>query len=159
MKNGNDQIRKAFIFCLYTGLRFCDIIRLKYSDLDIHYKMLTFRQSKTNRHAHIPLRDDLLNMIFDNHGKIKGDSLIFNLPSHPTCMKELRRWTDAAGIDKHITWHCARHTFATNILKNGADVRVTASLLGHRSLRYVERYTRVIDQNKLQAINSLPALF
>lgn len=159
VKNENKQIRKAFIFSLYTGLRFCDIIQLKYSDFDLLNKMLTFRQSKTRRQAHIPLREDLLLTIFGRNKETRTDSLVFKLPSHPTCMKELRRWTAAAGINKHITWHCARHTFATNILKNGADVRVTASLLGHRSLRYVERYTRVIDQNKMQAINSLPPLF
>ena len=159
VRNGNEQIRKAFIFSLYTGLRFCDIIQLKYSDFDLLNKMLTFRQSKTRRQAHIPLREDLLLTIFGRNKETGTDSLVFKLPSHPTCMKELRRWTAAAGINKHITWHCARHTFATNILKNGADVRVTASLLGHRSLRYVERYTRVIDQSKMQAINSLPPLF
>ena len=52
----------------------------------------------------------------------------------------------------------ARHTFATNILKNGADVRVVSDLLGHSSLKYVEIYTRAIDKKKIQAVNSLPAL-
>ena len=83
---------------------------------------------------------------------------LFILPSHPTCLKALRTWTKEAGISKHITWHCARHTFATNILKNGADVRVVSDLLGHSSLKYVEIYTRAIDKKKIQAVNSLPAL-
>lgn len=154
------DVRRAFLFCLYTGIRFCDVITLRYSDFDLPNGFLTFEQSKTkgrSRHSrvHIPLRKDLIELI----GKQQDNGLVFPLPSHPTCLKELRRWTEAAGITKHITWHCARHTFATNILKNGADIRVVADLLGHSGLRYVERYTRAIDEQKFKAVNTLPPLF
>lgn len=155
----NDNIRRAFIFCLYTGLRFCDVYELKYSNLDIPNQLLSFIQSKTGRYAHIPLRSDLIQLTIQSQDTSISEDRLFHLPSHPTCLKELRKWTKAAGINKHITWHSARHTFATNILKNGADIRVVASLLGHRSLRYVERYTRAIDAKRYDAVNSLPSLF
>ena len=155
----NPDIRNAFIVSLYTGLRYCDVRNLKYSDIDFSNKLLTVNQSKTRRRCanslvHIPLRDDIIQLIAAP-GK---DTKLFSLPSHPTCLKALRIWTKEAGISKHITWHCARHTFATNILKNGADVRVVADLLGHSSLKYVEIYTRAIDRKKIQAVNSLPPL-
>lgn len=158
-RNENSHIRNAFIFSLYTGLRFCDVRKLKYSDADFTNRILTVNQAKTqgisaNSIVHIPLRDDLIALI----GVSTKDGFIFKLPSHPTCLKALREWTSEAGIHKHITWHCARHTFATNILKNGADVRVVAELLGHSSLKYVERYTRAIDKRKIQAIDSLPPI-
>lgn len=153
---GNTEVRKAFIFCLYTGLRFSDVSNLKYSNIDRDNRLLSFTQSKTQGHVHIPLRDDMMQLTLKDC--MRPDQKIFKLPSHPTCMKELRRWTAETGISKHITWHCARHTFASNILMNGADVRVTAALLGHSSLRYVERYTRAVDHKKYQAVNSLPAL-
>lgn len=152
----NTEIRKAFVFCLYTGLRFSDVINLTYSNIDRHNRLLSFRQTKTQGYVHIPLRDDIMELTLKD--SLRPHQKIFLLPSHPTCMKELRRWTAETGISKHITWHCARHTFASNILMNGADVRVTASLLGHSSLRYVERYTRAIDHKKYQAVNSLPTL-
>lgn len=163
-ENERQEVRRAFLFCLYTGIRFCDVKSLRYSDFDLSNRMLSFEQSKTkgrSRHSrvHIPLRDDLLKLIPARRDDSRNTDIVFPLPSHPTCLKELRRWTMAAGIRKHITWHCARHTFATNILKNGADVKVVADLLGHSGLRYVEKYTRAVDEKKIKAINTLPPLY
>lgn len=105
------------------------------------------------------MRPDLLAMIGtpESNGKTKGDP-IFNLPSHTMCLKALSRWTKRAGIDKHITWHCARHTFATQILTNGANIIVAKELLGHSSTRYTEIYTRAVDAKKKEAVNSLPSI-
>jgi site-specific recombinase XerD len=74
------------------------------------------------------------------------------------CLKALGRWVKRAGIDKHITWHCARHSFAVNILNNGANIKVVSSLLGHSGLKHTEKYTRAVDSLKKQAIDSLPEL-
>ena len=153
--SGNIEVRKAFIFCLYTGLRFSDVMNLTYSNIDRQNMLLSIRQSKTQGQVHIPLREDILQLTVGTGSLYQK---VFRLPSHPTCMKELQKWTSETGISKHITWHCARHTFASNILMNGADVRVTASLLGHSSLCYVERYTRAVDHKKYQAINTLPSV-
>ena len=154
-------IRRAFIFSLYTGIRFCDIKDLTFENVDFANNRLEFEQSKTKGHSQncrvtIPLRADLLELIGKPVRSKK--ERIFDLPSHTMCLKALRHWTARAGIDKHITWHCARHSFATNILTNGANVKVVADLLGHSGLSYVERYTRAIDEKKQEAINSLPSL-
>ena len=73
-------------------------------------------------------------------------------------LKALRHWVQPAGIDKHITWHCTRHSFAVNILNNGANIKTVSSLLGHSSLKHTEKYTRAVDGLKEAAINSLPPL-
>ncbi len=160
----NPDIRRAFILSLYTGIRFCDVKELRYSDVDYTNSILTFEQAKTSGHSsasrvYMPIRADLLQVIStpEESGKSKAD-LIFNLPSHTMCLKALRHWTARAGIDKHITWHCARHSFATNILTNGANIKVVATLLGHAGLRYVEKYTRALDEAKTAAVNSLPEI-
>ena len=57
-----------------------------------------------------------------------------------------------------ITFHCARHSFAVNILNNGANIKTVASLLGHSGLKHTEKYTRAVDKLKEEAINSLPGL-
>ena len=62
------------------------------------------------------------------------NQLIFPLPSHTMCLKALRHWIARAGIEKHITWHCVRHSFAVNQLNNGANIKTIASLLGHAGL-------------------------
>ena len=93
----------------------------------------------------------------EDSGKGKED-LIFDLPTYESCCKSVRRWVKRAGIDKHISWHCARHSFAVNILNNGANIKTVASLLGHSGLKHTEKYTRAVDKLKENAINSLPEL-
>ena len=107
-------------------------------------------------HVEIPLSKTLLNLIGEEpeHGHRKD--LIFKLPSHTSCLKGLRVWTEKAGIKKHITWHCGRHSFAVNILNNGANIKTVSSLLGHSSLQMTEKYMHAIDKLKEDAINSLP---
>lgn len=151
----------AFILCLYCGLRFCDVKDLIYKNIDYTNRLLKFEQNKTKGHsAHsgviIPLNDGLLSLI----GEAPEDlsSSIFNLPSYESCSKSVKRWVKCAGINKHISWHCARHSFAVNILNNGANIKTVASLLGHSGLKHTEKYTRAVDKLKTEAINSLPEL-
>lgn len=157
------NIRRAFIFCLYCGLRWCDVKDLTYANVDRANRLLKFEQAKTKGHSNasgvvIPLNDGLLRLI--GHPSREGDrsELIFPLPSHTMCLKALRHWVERAGISKHITWHCARHSFAVNILNNGANIKTVASLLGHSGLKHTEKYTRAVDSLKEAAINSLPEL-
>ncbi len=86
------------------------------------------------------------------------NELIFPLPSHTMCLKALKRWVARAGIEKHITWHCARHSLAVNVLNNGANIKTVADILGHAGLKHTEKYTRAVDSLKEAAINSLPEL-
>lgn len=183
----NPNIRRAFIFCLYCGLRFCDVKDLTFANVDFSNRLLKFEQNKTKGHSNasgviIPLNEALLGLIGSPSAapvvdpeeltaqQAKGaqkpakgakapalqDQLIFPLPSHTMCLKALRHWTERAGIAKHITWHCARHSFAVNLLNNGANIKTVASLLGHSGLKHTEKYTRAIDSLKQDAINSLP---
>lgn len=161
--NENPEIRRAFAFCLFTGIRFCDVIKLKYKNVDFSNRILSFNQSKTTGHSAasgvvIPLNDNLISILESSTGENEPSDLIFHLPSHTMCLKALSRWTKRAGINKHITWHCARHSFAVNILNNGANIKTVASLLGHSGLKHTEKYTRAVDSLKEAAINSLPIL-
>lgn len=158
-----ENVRNAFIFCLYTGMRFCDVKDLRYLNIDYANKLLRFEQDKTKGHSArswvtIPLNDGFIHLVGrPKEGETK-ESLVFNLPSYESCCKSVKRWVKRAGIDKHISWHCARHSFAVNILNNGANIKTVASLLGHSGLKHTEKYTRAVDKLKEDAINSLPAL-
>lgn len=159
----NPNIRRAFIFCLYCGLRFCDVKDLTFANVDFSNKLLKFEQNKTKGHSVnsgvvIPLNDGILKLIGEPSSPDNRDELIFTLPSYEMCLKALKRWVKRAGINKHISWHCARHSFAVNILNNGANIKTVASLLGHSGLKHTEKYTRAIDSLKQDAINSLPEL-
>ncbi|WP_369699089.1 tyrosine-type recombinase/integrase [uncultured Duncaniella sp.] len=77
------------------------------------------------------------------------------VPHYNICNLYLRKWVKAAGIRKKITWHCARHSFAVNVLTKGANIKTVSSLLGHTSIKMTERYLHVVDSLKQDAINSL----
>lgn len=158
-----ENVRNAFIFCLYTGMRFCDVKDLRYSSIDYANKLLRFEQDKIKGHSArswvtIPLNDGLIRLVGKPDEGETRESLIFNLPSYESCCKSVKRWVKRAGIEKHISWHCARHSFAVNILNNGANIKTVASLLGHSGLKHTEKYTRAVDKLKEDAINSLPEL-
>lgn len=162
-KKQNQEIRRAFIFCLYTGLRFCDVRDLTFANVDYSNRLLKFEQNKTKGHSAnsgvvIPLNDGLINLIGQPINLENRSEIVFKLPSYEMCLKSLDRWVKSAGITKHISWHCARHSFAVNILNNGANIKTLASLLGHSGLKHTEKYTRAVDGLKQDAINSLPQL-
>ncbi|KAA6317100.1 Tyrosine recombinase XerD, partial [termite gut metagenome] len=159
----NSEVRRAFIFCLYCGLRFCDVKDLTFRNIDYSNRLLKFEQNKTKGHSAssgvvIPLNEGLLSLIGTPAEEGNLDSLVFTLPSYESCCKSVKRWVKRAGINKHISWHCARHSFAVNILNNGANIKTVASLLGHSGLKHTEKYTRAVDKLKEDAINSLPEL-
>ena len=162
-ENENPNIRRAFVFCLYSGLRFCYVKDLTFANVDYSNKLLKFEQNKTKGHSAssgvvIPLNDDLLRLIGNPETPNDRDENIFKLPTYESCSKSLKRWVKRSGINKKISWHCARHSFAVNILNNGANIKTVASLLGHSGLKHTEKYTRAIDSLKQDAINSLPKL-
>lgn len=159
----NPNIRRAFIFCLYCGLRYCDVKDLTFANVDFSNKLLKFEQNKTKGHSAssgvvIDLRDDVLTLIGKPSSPDKRDEPIFPLPSYEMCLKALKRWVKRAGINKHISWHCARHSFAVNLLNNKVNIKTLASLLGHSGLKHTEKYTRAIDSLKKEAVYSLPEL-
>lgn len=161
--NESSTVRRAFIFCLYCGLRFCDVKDLTYKNIDYSNKLLKFEQNKTKGHSAnsgvvIPLSNSLLSVIGEPPANANLDTHIFDLPSYESCCKSVKRWVKRAGINKHISWHCARHSFAVNILNSGANIKTVSSLLGHSGLKHTEKYTRAVDKLKEDAINSLPEL-
>jgi integrase len=150
----NQNVKKAFLFCLYTGLRFCDVNVLRWEH--IKGDVLEIVQSKTNERVSVPLQNEVLRLLGNRSG---ADQKIFHLPSHTGCLKNLRSWVKAAGIQKHLTWHCARHSFATLLIANDVDVLLTSKLLGHTSLTHTLRYVRVVEDQKVKAVNKIPSIF
>ncbi len=159
-KQERPDIQRAFVFSLYTGIRHCDVKRLTYANVDFSSRTLRFNQVKSEgRSAHsavvMPLSDDLMDIIGFPRDPENLTELIFPLPHISICAKHLREWVKRAGINKHITWHCARHSFAVNVLNAGANIKTVSSLLGHASIKMTEKYLHVIDNQKKDAMNSL----
>ncbi|MBQ6649579.1 MAG: site-specific integrase [Muribaculaceae bacterium] len=155
----NKNIRRAFIFCLYTGIRWCDVKELTFANVDYTRKLLNFNQNKTGKQNPIPLDEGRLTLIGEPTEPGNRNELIFPLPSYEMCLKALKRWVKRAGINKHISWHCARHSFAMIQLENGTDIRTISGLLGHSGLQCTVQYTKALDRQKQKAIsNNMPAI-
>lgn len=155
------DIRRAFLFSLYTGIRWCDVNQLTYENVDFASGVLKFDQSKIagrskSSNVVTPLSPMLLRIIGEPATAGDYRQRIFNLPTWATCVKQLKAWVKVAEIGKNITWHCARHSFAVNILNGGANIKTVQSLMGHASIEMTEKYLRVVYELKHKAINSLP---
>ena len=156
------EIQRAFLFCCYTGVRFCDVVALTFKNIDRANNLLKFEQNKTkgrsaNSVVIIPINAVILKLI----GEPKDEdlnSLIFNLPNHYNCVKHLKQWVYKAGINKNVSWHCARHSFAVNMLTNveGVNLKTISKLMGHSKIEMTEKYIKVADDLKRKAIEGLP---
>ena len=154
------EVQRAFIFCCHTGMRYCDVSELTFANIDTDGMVMRFTQKKSaGRSAHAavvtPLNDELLKLIGTPKGDDPAKEKIFILPHKGTARKHLARWVKLTGITKHITWHCARHSFAVNLLNAGANIKTVSALLGHASIKMTEKYLHVVDALKQKAINSL----
>lgn len=150
---GNAEVKRAFLFSCFTGLRFCDIIKLKVEN--INNDILIIKQQKTQKTVTINLNENAKEIL---NFSVAQSGLIFNLPSHTACLKNLRTWTKKANINKKVTWHVARHSFGTNLVFYGSDLNSASALLGHSSFTYTQKYVRVVESLKEKAVNNLPTI-
>lgn len=151
----NTQVRNAFLFCCFTGLSWVDVVELKWRHIDLRNTMLTKVRAKTGTETVVALHKSALTLLPEPG---KQDEFVFALPSHTGALKTLRNWLKKAEIQKHITWHCARHSFATNLIYYKTDVTIVSKLLGHSTLKYTQRYTHIAEELKRNAIDNLPGI-
>ena len=151
----NKEVKRAFLFSCVTGLRWVDVKDLKWKHIDLENNLLNKVQAKTDIKASVTLNATALSLLPDKGEK---EELVYNLPSHTGALKALRSWVEKAEIDKHITWHCARHSFATNLIVYDTDVLIVSKLLGHNTLKYTQRYTHVANDLKKKATDNLPTI-
>lgn len=152
-------LKEAFLFSSLTGLRFSDIKALKWKNISFDSQngyTIKFIQKKTKGLEHLPISEQAIKIIGDR--KLDDELVFNNLIYSAYHNKILHRWIEKAGIEKHITFHCARHTFATLQLTINTDIYTVSKLLGHRYLKTTEIYAKVIDKKKISAVANMPDL-
>ncbi len=159
----NREVQRAFVFSLFTGVRWCDVKLMTHGNVDMTTRTLRFNQKKVEgRSAHsavvFPLSDDLVSLIGEPSQPYDPKELIFKIPNYSTCNKHLKRWIRASGINKWISWHCARHSFAVNVLDKGANIKTVSTLMGHCDISTTEKYLHVLDKQKMDAVESLGSI-
>jgi integrase len=155
---GNEMVKRAFLFSCNTGIRIGDLRELKWKNL--RNNTLFFSQSKTQESSKTSGKMSMeLNINAQNQLPLKeGNEFIFCLPSTNGVNKVLKNWAIKAGIEKHLTFHCSRHTFGTLLALYETDIYTIANLLGHSSLKHTTKYVRVSEELKKKAVNSIPKI-
>jgi len=160
-KCSNDEIKKAFLFSCYTGLRFSDLKKLTWEKIkpeNGRYK-LQYRQKKTGGFEYFPLSETPNKLLNGDSNTINfPNKPVFKIPSIVYYNDVLKKWAKDAGIKKNLSSHVARHTFATLALTNGVDLYTVSKLLGHRDIATTQIYAKIIDKKKEEAVDMLPAL-
>jgi integrase len=119
--------KTAFLFSCYTGLWYGDIESLHFEDIREGY--LHFRQQKTEGYERIKLSQNALDIISRQREINDGEGKVFRLLYHTTTQQHINQWVEDAEINKHITWHSGRHTFATLALTHDIDLYTVSKLL------------------------------
>ncbi|EII5416299.1 MULTISPECIES: site-specific integrase [Vibrio harveyi group] len=157
-------LKRAFLFSCTTGMRWCDIHRLTWSEVETfnNHKRIIFDQAKLSQgdakslqYLDIPKSaESLLGSPKASHERVfKG------LKYSSYINVELLRWALAAGISKHVTFHAGRHTFAVIQLSRGIDIYAVSKLLGHSELKTTEIYADIIEQRRMEAMLTFPDIF
>lgn len=159
----SELVKKAFMFSCFCGLRISDIRKLTWQDIEVvtdRYGNKTYRLSsimqKTQRKVSYALSNEAMKWLPD-----KGDSpLVFDgLNAEGTINGYIKKWAEAAGITKNVSFHTARHTFATMMLTLGADLYTTSKLLGHTNIATTQIYAKIIDKKKDEAMGLIDKFF
>ena len=155
----SEVMARAFFFSCLTGLRWSDVVKLSWGDVQEMPTgvRIVFRQKKTGGMEYLDINEQAASML----GKRRPDeSLVFeDIGSKQTVQIKIATWVRCAGINKHITFHCARHTFAVMMLDLGVDLYTVSKLLGHRDISTTQIYAKVLDKNKQAAVAKIPPIF
>ena len=139
------QILKMYQFSCFCGLRFSDAMTLIWKDIDFENSIIrkTIIKTKTDVITPLfPMARDILMEWSKNGTLLNNDSKIFYNYAEPTVNQTLRKHAKLAGINKHITYHSSRHTFATLLVVDGVDIYKISKYLGHKSVNMTQRYLK-----------------
>jgi site-specific recombinase XerD len=147
-----DQVRDVFLFCCFTGLAFSDVKALRKENIitGIDGKQwIQKRRTKTNILSSIPLLDIPIRLLekYANHDRVKTGKALLPVPTNQKMNAYLKEIADLCGLNKKLTTHAARHTFATTVtLSNHVSMESVSKMLGHTSINMTRKYARIADK-------------
>ncbi|MCE7065812.1 site-specific integrase [Dyadobacter sp. CY326] len=160
----NERLRKVrdiFVFCCYTGLSYVDVQKLKRSEMIDGFdgkKWLSIKRQKTDTRSKIPLLPVPLKILelYSEHIQCISQDRLLPVMTNQRMNSYLKEIADVCGIERNITFHLARHTFATTVtLSNNVPIESVSKMLGHKDLRTTQHYAKIIDKkvsNDMEAL-------
>ena len=154
-------VKQAYLFACSCGLRLGDLLAITWKDIshDGERAILATKVHKTKRPIFLPLGRQALRWMPERKEDGKDDDRIFSDLKENTLSEVLNEWAASAGIDKNVTFHTSRHTFATTMLTLGADLYTVSKLLGHTSVRHTQIYARIVNRKKDIAVSLVDNVF
>ena len=151
------SVLQYFLFSCFTGVRFSDLRNLKNSNLFLENgnTIISLRQLKTNKPVEIPLGNKAQKYLPE---KGQPDQPVFKMYCNQFTNRALKDIMKLAGINKSISFHCARHTFATIALELSGDIAVVSKLCGHTKISTTQIYAKVLDSSKRNVIGLMDAM-
>ncbi len=144
-----EQVRDVFVFCCFTGLSYIDVKNLKNEYIQKAFDgtfWIRKKREKTGVQSDV-LMLKIAKLILDKYKGMSGDGYVLPVISNQNINGYLKEIADVCGIEKNLTFHLARHTFATTVtLAKGVPLETVSKMLGHTSLKTTQIYARITDQ-------------
>lgn len=156
-----NQVRDIFLFSCFTGLAYVDLQKLKRSEISNGIdggKWIFTRRQKTDTASRIPLLPMAQQILekYSDHPLCREKNKALPILSNQKMNQYLKEIADACQIDKYLTFHIARHTFATTItLSNGVPIETVSKMLGHRNLKTTQHYAKILDRKVSKDMQAL----
>lgn len=154
------DIKNAFLFACFCGLRFSDVEALTWGNIadENGQRVARIVIKKTRQPLNVPLSPEALKRM-PERGEATDTDKVFRLKDYNTERYRLKAWIESTNIRKRVTFHVARHTFATMMLTLGADLYTTSKLLGHSKVTTTQIYAKIVDAKKVEAVNLVNGIF
>lgn len=145
-----EQVKDVYVFCCFTGMAFSDVKSFNKEDIIVKdgKPWIKKRRQKTKNWFQVPLLDPALKILekYKDHPEVVKKGFLLPVPSNQKMNAYLKEIADLTGIEKHLSTHTARHTFATTVtLGNQVSMEVVSKMLGHSNVDMTKKYARIVD--------------
>lgn len=160
-----EHVRDLFLFSCYTGLAYCDVIRLTPKNVVVGVdgdKWISINRAKTNTPSKIPLLPGAVAILnkYVNNPVVEISGILLPVMSNQWINVYLKELAKLCDIPKGLTFHCARHTFATTVtLTNGVPIETVSKMLGHKSIKTTQHYAKIVDKKVSDDMRALKMKF
>ncbi|MBR7167722.1 MAG: site-specific integrase [Bacteroidales bacterium] len=157
----SDNIKKLFLFSCFCGLRYSDIKNLKWKNITYFDNggVISIIVQKTKRPLIIPIQEIAMKYI-PSKGNSNDNDNVFVVPDNGYINKMIKKWALNAGINKNVSFHTARHSFATLLLSDASvPLEIVKEFLGHSRIETTEIYAKITDKKKMEAMEKLNKIY
>lgn len=159
------QVRDVFLFSCFTGLAYADVNKLRRSEISTgidNNKWIFTTRKKTDTASRVPLLPVALQILakYEDHPECIRDGKLLPVLTNQKMNAYLKEIADVCGVEKELTFHIARHTFATTVtLANGVSIESVSKMLGHKNIRTTQHYAKILDSQVSRDMDMLRGMF